>query len=165
MLRVCYFLAAVLFLCPPMCASARQYSSAGSAPADEYFGPQHHSILDIRNRLRDLDRKSDEAMLAPNVFSGLDDLEVSLADWQHRYASDPWLPRMFAHLLHEYQRADDISSPRAMTALALMRSAYPDALETSQTVASIYGSTRSAEWARFDASRNDRQSDDSPPWP
>lgn len=89
MLRVCYSLAAVLFLFPPICASARQSWPAGSAPADEYFGPQHHSILDIRNRLRDLDRKSDEAMLAPNVVIGLDDLEVSLADWQHRYESDP----------------------------------------------------------------------------
>ncbi|MHB8145741.1 MAG: hypothetical protein ACYDGM_00565 [Vulcanimicrobiaceae bacterium] len=161
-------------------------TSAGLAPADDYFGPHHHSILEIRNRLQDLERKNDEDMLAPDVVIGLDDLEASIVDWQRHYAADPWLPEMFAELLHEYQRADDVSSPRAMAALALMRSAYPDAPETSATVAAIYGSqplpvapsqaapivpyvqsvpttqSLSPEWARFDSLRYSIQNDDGP---
>jgi len=190
MSRVCYVLAAVLFLSVlsvPLGASAQvTTASSRSAPADEYFGPHHHSILEIRNRLRDLDRKSDAEMLAPDVVIGLDDLDVSIVDWQRAYPADPWLPDMFAELMHAYQRADDVSSPRAMAALALMRSAYPDAPETSATVAAIYGAeplplapssatpifatmpptqrvqSLSPEWARFNALRYDAQGENGP---
>lgn len=138
MSRVCYFLAAILFSMVPICASAQVNS--GSAPADEYFGPHHHSILEIRNRLHALERKSNDEMLEPNVVVGIDDLDVSILAWQRAYPADPWLPTTFEEVLEAYQRADDVSSPRAMATLAVMRSAYPDARQTSRTVAAIYGS-------------------------
>jgi hypothetical protein len=64
------------------------------APADEYFGRLKMSILGIRNQLHDLalreqyapDKSAD--ILGPAGF-----VEDALQDWEHKYPSDPWLPR------------------------------------------------------------------------
>ena len=42
--------------------------------------------------------------------------------------------------MREYWRAGEVSSEHGMAALAFMRAAYPDASETTATVALIYGS-------------------------
>ena len=64
------------------------------APADEYFGRLKMSILGIRNQLRDLGLREQYApantaqVLGPAAF-----VEDALHDWEHKYPSDPWLPR------------------------------------------------------------------------
>jgi hypothetical protein len=73
------------------------------APADEYFGRQKESILEIRNRLDDLDRLADEDV--SSRMSELDDLRDAILDWRHKYPHDPWLPRMLQRLDRDFQRA------------------------------------------------------------
>jgi hypothetical protein len=145
----------------PLAANAQP--NVGSAPADEYFGPHHQSILEIRNRLDRLDAKSDRELQDPNVLIELDDVDTSILDWQHQYPNDPWLPHALARLLRGYHRAGAASTPRAVGALDLMRQWYPNSMETSATVAMIYGNVDAQPvvqpapdnvWARFDALRS-----------
>jgi hypothetical protein len=119
---------------------ARADVNHNAAPADEYFGPYKQSILEIRNRLNEYDRRDSEAMLSPDVPSYLDHLQLAILDWKQKYPRDPWLPGMFAHLIREYWRAGQASSEAALTALATMRAAYPDSNETLGTVSLVFGS-------------------------
>ncbi len=77
--------------------------NAVMAPADEYFGHQRESILEIRNRLRDLARLTDDQIYGR--MSELEDLRDAVLDWQHKYPHDPWLPRMLERLKRDFQRA------------------------------------------------------------
>ena len=119
---------------------ARADVNPNAAPADEYFGPYQQSVLEIRNRLNDYDQLAGSTMLDPSVGGYLDHLQLAIRDWQHRYPRDPWLPPMLAHLMREYWRAGQASSPTGVAALAFMRSSYPDSAYTAQTVALVYGS-------------------------
>ena len=120
--------------------AARADVNPNAAPADEYFGPYQQSVLEIRNRLNDYDQLAGSTMLDPSVGGYLDHLQLAIRDWQHRYPRDPWLPPMLAHLMREYWRAGQASSPTGVAALAFMRSSYPDSAFTAQTVALVYGS-------------------------
>jgi hypothetical protein len=83
------------------------------APADEYFGRLKESVLEIRNRLDDLDRRSGDEMLDPNTRHSLDDLQDCIHDWQRKYPGDPWLPSSLHRLLRDYQRAGVASTDDA----------------------------------------------------
>jgi len=119
-------------------AAPPAYVNTEAAPADEYFGPYRQSVLEIRNRLNDYDMRDDSAMLDPSVPQYLDHLSVAILDWQRKYPRDPWLPRTFGHLLREYWRAGQVSSPGGLAALAAMRASYPDDAETVATVSLIF---------------------------
>jgi len=119
---------------------ARAGVSSGPAPADEYFGPYKQSVIEIRNRLNDYDALDPRAMLDPSVAGYLDHLQVAVRDWQQKYPSDPWLPRIWGHLIREYWRAGQSSSRPGMAALSMMRKTFPDAPETSTTISLVYGS-------------------------
>lgn len=82
---------------------ANRMALSRMAPADEYFGRMKESILEIRNRLDDLDRLADDEV--SGRMRELDDLRDAIHDWQHKYPRDPWLPRMIERLQHDYQRA------------------------------------------------------------
>lgn len=116
---------------------ARADVNPNAAPADEYFGPYQQSVLEIRNRLNDYDQMSPTSMVDPSVGGYLDHLQLAIRDWQKKYPRDPWLPWTFAHLMREYWRAGQASSPTGSAALALMRATYPDSPYTSQTVALV----------------------------
>jgi hypothetical protein len=129
---------------------ARADVNPNAAPADEYFGPYKQSILEICNRLNDYDIRDDGAMLDPSVPSYLDHLQLAILDWRSKYPRDPWLPKVFAHLIREYWRAGQASSDHGMAALATMRSTYPDAPETAATVSLVYGSNAALAGATRD---------------
>jgi hypothetical protein len=129
-------LAVLIFAGVPLSTPAATYS--GPAPADEYFGPHKQSILEIRNRLDRIDTKSDRELIDDNATVELDDVAASLSDWRSQYPSDPWLPRFYARLLHDYHRAGASSSDRAVAMLNEMKSAYPDAPETSEILAMTF---------------------------
>lgn len=118
-----------LLLLAGTCA-ARADSIRGKAPADEYFGPQKQSILEIRNRLDRYDAFGDRSRLDRSVIAGLDALRKSISDWQRKYPHDPWLPRSLRHLMHEYWRAGAGNTVQARAALGTLRSAYANAPET-----------------------------------
>lgn len=119
---------------------ARADVLTSAAPADEYFGPAQQSILEIRNRLDDYDKRDTREMLDPGVQTSLNHLELAILDWQHKYPRDPWMPRILSHLMREYWRAGAASSEPGVAALSLMRTSYGDSAWTTQTVAMIYGS-------------------------
>ncbi len=124
---------------------ARADVSSSPAPADEYFGPYKQSVIEIRNRLSDYDALDPRAMLDPSVGGYLDHLQVAVRDWQQKYPRDPWLPRIWAHLIREYWRAGQSSSRPGMAALSTMRTTFPDAPETSATISLVYGSNRALD--------------------
>jgi len=95
------------------------------APADEYFGPFHESILGLRNRLNDFDRRSDRDMLLPGTIGAIDNIERGIIDWQEKYPEDTWLPSMLARLIHEYHRAHGLTTARARFALHIVMTDYP----------------------------------------
>jgi hypothetical protein len=107
--------------------------ASGIAPADEYFGRHKMSILEIRNRLNDLDRRRDSEIRG--AVRQLDDLEEAELDWQHKYPRDPWLPSFLARLLRDYHRANAASDARAQVALRILRYDYARAPETHAIVA------------------------------
>jgi hypothetical protein len=151
-------LVALFLLGSPLAAAAQP--NYESAPADEYFGPHHQSILEIRNRLDRMDGRSDTEMLDPGIVVELDDINTSIVDWHRQYPADPWLPHTFARLLRSYHRAGAASTPRAIAALELMRRTYPNSDETARTVAIVYGNADQPQqapamnvWARFDSMR------------
>lgn len=133
-------------------AAARADVISNSAPADEYFGPYQQSVLEIRNRLNDYDRLNGHTMLDPSVAGYLDHLQLAIRDWEHKYPRDPWLPPILGHLMREYWRAGEASSPTGLAALAFMRAVYPDAPITARTVALIYGSNPSLDEIAKDGS-------------
>ena len=150
----------------PTDTPAQVASGVGPAPADEYFGTHHQSILEIRNRLDRLESRRDSEMYAPEVIHEIDDVATSILDWQNHYPNDPWLPHSFARVLRQYHRAGAASSPRASEALAVMQRTYPNSDETARTLA-ILGRTQNngaatGAWARFDSLRTNT-GDDGPP--
>jgi hypothetical protein len=130
-------LAILIFAGVPFSTLAATYS--GPAPADEYFGPHHQSILEIRNRLDRMDAKSDRELVDGDAVVELDDIAASISDWRSQYPQDPWLPRTYARLLHEYHRAGSSSSDVAVAMLNEMKGAFPDAPETAAVLAMTYG--------------------------
>jgi hypothetical protein len=132
--------------CALLCAAQASLALASSmAPADEYFGRHRISILEIRNRLNDLDRRRDWEMRGQ--VRQLDDLEDAELDWQHKYPRDPWLPSFLARLLRDYHRANAQSDPRAQIAFRVLRYDYTRAPETRSIVALYVPAHRSAKAA------------------
>jgi len=86
------------------------HNFSSMAPADEYFGRQKESILEIRNRLDAFDRRSDDEMLEPGTVHALDDLQDAIRDWQRKYPNDPWLPASLRRLSRDYERAGSAST-------------------------------------------------------
>jgi hypothetical protein len=79
------------------------------APADEYFGRMKMSVLEIRNRLNDLDRRSNSSTpdQKTNILHDAGLTENALKDWEHKYPGDPWLSKDIASLarIHVHLRA------------------------------------------------------------
>jgi hypothetical protein len=94
-----------------------------SAPADEYFGHAHESVLGIRNR--------------PDTVVGLDNLQDSILAWQRRFPADPWLPHCMARLVHSYARAGQASDPRASAILSIMLAQYKNSPDTHDAMMAI----------------------------
>jgi len=132
--------------------AARADANPNAAPADEYFGPAKQSVLEIRNRLNDFDKRDARSMLDPDVATYLDHLQVAIRDWQRQYPRDPWIPYELAHLVREYWRCGQVSGAQGSNALADLRSSYPDWPITNETVAMVYGSNRALDRATRDDS-------------
>jgi hypothetical protein len=94
---------AALFLA--LLAATQGFARAGGvAPADEYFGPFHESILEVRNRIMRFEREG-SSQLARDV-RGIDTLEVTIEDWYRHYPRDPWIPDFNSRLIRLYARAN-----------------------------------------------------------
>jgi hypothetical protein len=90
------------------------FSHMGPAPADEYFGPFHESILGIRNHLVDLERKNDRDLR--HHVRGIDNEEIACEAWERQYPNDRWLPGFFSRILTLYSRSHSQNGTRARRA-------------------------------------------------
>ena len=90
------------------------------APADEYFGPFHQSVLEIRNRLASFEQESNDE-LSENI-RGLDNVETAIEDWYRQYPADPWLPGFVARTQHLYAAAGYSDSRRAQHMNSILNS-------------------------------------------
>jgi hypothetical protein len=82
--------------------------SHGPAPADEYFGPHKASVLEIRNRLQSFER--DNGWDLSRHVRAIDDVELAIEDWHHKYPRDPWLRGFTLRLERVYRRAHAVQS-------------------------------------------------------
>ena len=78
---------------------------AGTAPADEYFGPQKMSVLGVRNVIERAELFAN-AGAAPDSHMSYDltSAEAAIRAWERRYPNDYWLPIMYARLQRAYAR-------------------------------------------------------------
>ncbi len=73
------------------------------APADEYFGRQKMSILEVGNRLRDMNRRLHYTPVnAQDIVHTASMTEDAMHDWQRKYPGDPWLRKDRAALSRIY---------------------------------------------------------------
>lgn len=82
-----------------------------AAPADEYFGPFHQSILEIRNRLIRFEGEADRELAGH--ARGIDSLEVTIEDWYRHYPRDPWIPGFMHRTIRLYARIGASGAYRA----------------------------------------------------
>ncbi len=127
----------------------------GAAPADEYFGRRHESILEIRNRLDRLEARPD---VDQRMLGEMDSIAGCLLDWQQQYPADPWVPHAFVRLLVQYHRIQADNDPRAMRLRRVMETAYGGSNETRRMEELLAGQNDAhvdtGDWQHFDASRD-----------
>jgi hypothetical protein len=85
---LCTSIVLVSFLASPIAQAAH----IRLAPADEYFGRQKMSILEVGNRLRDMNRQlHSPSVNAHDIVHTASMTEDAMRDWQRKYPGDPWL--------------------------------------------------------------------------
>lgn len=94
------------------------------APADEYFGPFHVSILEIRNRLNRFEGQENRELAMAGTVQGIDNVEAAIEDWHNRYPHDSWLPGFLNRIVHVYVRAHAGRDAHARHAYAMLVSEY-----------------------------------------
>ena len=83
----------------------------GNAPADEYFGSSHMSVLGIRNSINDTNTKAPGAgeEQGHNLLHKLLFTEQAFHDWQSKYPHDTWI------IVNGYEMVDDFAKLDAET--------------------------------------------------
>ncbi|MBV9271792.1 MAG: hypothetical protein JO165_11905 [Candidatus Eremiobacteraeota bacterium] len=77
-----------------LAATMGQSQISDLAPADQYFGHTHLSILELRHRTMALKDDLHKARHRPNDIShDASTLTDAFFDWSSRFPKDPWLPR------------------------------------------------------------------------
>jgi hypothetical protein len=100
-----------------------------SAPADEYFGAYHLSVLGMRNSLHDLADYGPEQ--AERVYAKLIVIDDAVAEWRERFPADPWIPKLglrMARLFAQIGVRDSAAHERATCAWLI--ATYPGSSES-----------------------------------
>jgi hypothetical protein len=130
------------------CSSVAYADIHDSAPADEYFGPFKESVLGIRNRLLDLERKADSELLIGDATRGIDNVERAIEDWDRHYPRDPWLAGFMDRTLHIYGRAHALGSEGARRCLTLLEHGFPHTTQARDAM-SYVGHVERARRGRY----------------
>jgi hypothetical protein len=125
MKRLAFALCLALLVHPAVACAA-----SDSAPADEYFGAYHLSVLGMRNALRDLAAYGSEQ--GPRVYRKLVVVEDAVAEWRERFPADPWLPKLGLRLGRLFSLHLDVegSAQHEHDVLGWVAEAYPDSPES-----------------------------------
>ncbi len=94
------------------------------APADEYFGPFHVSVLEIRNRLVRFEGQRNQELTRESAQRGIDNVELAIEDWHRRYPRDSWLPGFLSRIVRVYVRADARHNAHARHAYVMLMAEY-----------------------------------------
>ncbi len=119
------------------CSSLAYADIHDSAPADEYFGPLRQSILEIRNRLVDFERKADTELAVDGSLRAVDNVEFAIEDWNRRYPRDPWLAGFMDRILHVYGRAHALGTQGAQRCLAMLEHGFPRTTQAKDALAYV----------------------------
>ena len=96
------------------------------APADEYFGRAHMSILEIGNRLTDTTYRATHGVVASSLLSPTELTEDAMRDWARKYPGDPDLPLDAARVVHLYTLLQTANGRAHMhSAYAWLAARYP----------------------------------------
>jgi hypothetical protein len=109
-----------------------------SAPADEYFGAYHLSVLGMRNSLHDLADYGPEQ--AERVYAKLIVIDDAVAEWRERFPADPWIPKLglrMARLFAQIGVRDSAAHERA----ANLRDGQSDDADPSVPIAAPVAAT------------------------
>lgn len=88
----------------PIGGQAATHHAVRLAPADEYFGRQKMSILEIGNRLRELSVRSRFRSANVSDMQHIAEMTMdAMQDWQQKYPGDPWLRKDRAALTRLYK--------------------------------------------------------------
>ena len=113
-----------------LCAFATCTASAAastSAPADEYFGRYHLSILGIRNAIFDMTtRAHGDSSKAAAFLNSAELTEDAIHQWQARYPQDAWLPKTIFSLERLYiSLGTQEAAERAVATSAWLDKSFP----------------------------------------
>jgi hypothetical protein len=87
----------------PVSAATTLQTQSTMAPADEYFGHYHISILAMQNTLKDFSTKiASDPEHAAATLGGIAATEDAMRDWSTRYPNDPMVPKLFLRLERLY---------------------------------------------------------------
>jgi len=103
-------------------------AASNCAPADEYFGRYHLSILGIRNAIGDMTIKAHEQPERARAFLNSAELtEDAIHQWQNRYPQDSWLPKTIFSLERLYVTiGTPKSAEHAVNTAAWLNRSFPD---------------------------------------
>lgn len=110
------------------------------APVDEYFGQTNESVLEIRNRIAEVEAKPMADLRTPTTVSSLDYFEDALVDWQHKYPADPWVTDALSRTVSCYARAGAIGNSQAAELYSILTKAYSKSPAAERAVFSMWES-------------------------
>lgn len=115
-------------------ASVQTPAVSSEAPVDDYFGHFGQSILEIRNRIGDVQSEADATLRTSDGIGAIEHIEDAVAAWKTQYPHDPWLAAVLAHLFECYVRAGQAHSAHATAMLESLIANFPDSKEADEAL-------------------------------
>ncbi|MBV8081789.1 MAG: hypothetical protein JOY86_02270 [Candidatus Eremiobacteraeota bacterium] len=113
-------------------------ATAGTAPADEYFGRMKLSYLGINNSLKDASIMAGDHTTFQVVITKIQWAEDALLDWQRKYPNDPQLARSLYLLTNAYLKVWTYDGQEKATYYLLeLRDKYPKTFFGKQEKANL----------------------------
>ncbi len=129
-------------------------AATNDAPADEYFGHYHLSILGIRNAITDMTQRAIAYPdRAASYLPSAELAEDAIHQWQNRYPQDSWLPKSILALEQLYVTIHTAESlQHAVQSAAWLDTSFPQSdyaamghAELANTTTSDDGTPTSSE--------------------
>jgi Carboxypeptidase regulatory-like domain len=117
---------------PP--ASVQGPAVSSEAPVDDYFGHFGQSVLEIRNRIGEIQSEADATLRTADGVGAIEHIEDAVAAWKSQYPHDPWLAAVLAHLFECYVRAGQAHSAHATAMLESLIANFPDSKEADEAL-------------------------------
>ena len=104
-------------------------------------GATNESILEIRNRIADAERKPDAGARTTDAVAAIDFYADALIDWQHKYPADPWVADALSRTVRCYARAGVAASARATKIYTILEKTYPRTPAADRALLAVWEAT------------------------